>query len=60
MKKLYHFWYEKILFKCDRDLFYAHDPRLVYAEHPEGVDSDRALKFSVSLTLDFVYTILYI
>ena len=44
----------------DRCLFYAHAPRLVCADHLNGIDSDRALKFSVSLTLDSVYTIMYI
>ena len=29
----------KIL-KCDRCLFYAHDPHLICADHPNGVDSD--------------------
>jgi hypothetical protein len=32
----------------------------ITSDHLNGVDSDRALKFSVSLTLDFVYTIMYI
>ena len=32
---------------CDRCLFYAHDPHLVCAEHPEGVDSD-CLDFGVN------------
>ena len=26
--------------KCDRCSFYAHDPHLICAVHPEGVDSD--------------------
>jgi len=30
------------------------------SDHLNSVDSDRALKFSVSLTLDSVYTIMYI
>jgi hypothetical protein len=33
--------------KCDRCLFYAHDPHLVCAEHPNGVDSD-CLDFRVN------------
>jgi hypothetical protein len=26
--------------ECDRCLFYAHDPHLVCADHPNGVDGD--------------------
>jgi hypothetical protein len=33
--------------KCDRCLLYAHDPHLVCAEHPNGVDSD-CLDFRVN------------
>ncbi len=36
-----------VLVKRDRCLFYAHDPHLVCAEHPEGVDSD-CLDFRVN------------
>ena len=35
-------------------------PPPLSSDYLNGVDSDRALKFAVSLTLDFVYTIMYI
>jgi hypothetical protein len=37
---------------CDRCLLYSHDPHLICAVHPNGVDGDRCLDFGPNSNIE--------